>query len=438
MLSRSFFPALGRRRLPDSSLSPGAKGRELSRARVSARLVPTLFRAANRMADALGILRRPLSPTALIELAQRHTGLKDFGDRSFLEPLDVLTKSYEEEANLNAFGRLAARWDSVRFLSNLLTLHDRERKTPPILDEAIDRPMFITGLPRSGSTFLHALLSEDPSNLAVRSWETIFPCPAPDGQSGSAEHCRRQVDRQLATFAMLAPELRDLHPLGAALPQECTEITGHVFRSLRFDTTHHVPSYRHWLDKAGHRDAYRFHKRFLQHLQYRKGRGRWILKCPDHVFALGAIRDTYPDAHFVYLHRDPLEVLASVARLTEALRRPFARRVDRGQIGQQVSERWAQGTALLIEEAERARAFSDGVVHVSFRSFVQDPLRCVAHLYESLGLVLGPEVERRVRRVVAERPDGGYGRKKARLEDYGLDAETERRRYRDYIVYFGL
>ena len=148
--------------------------------------------------------------------------------------------------------------------------------------------------------------------------------------------------------ARLAPELSQVHPITAYSAQECTEITAHIFQSLRLDTTHRVPSYRRWLDRTGHRAAYRFHKRFLQHLQRQKGPGRWILKCPDHLFALEAIGEVYPDARFVFLHRDPTMVLASVARLTEVLRRPFTRQLDRHDLGRQVMQRVHVGAVLAL------------------------------------------------------------------------------------------
>ncbi len=380
------------------------------------------------------MFRRPLSAVELAKLAQRRTGLADFGDARFEEPLEVLVRSYEEEAALSSVGRLAARWDAVRFLSNLLMLRDAEKRTPAILEQTIDRPIFISGLPRSGTTFLHGLLGQDPANLTVRCWETIYPCPLPGEAAIDWDTRPNKVDRHLASFARLAPEVRSIHPMTARSPQECTEITGHVFRSLRFDTTHHVPSYRHWLDNAGHLDAYRFHKRFLQHLQYRNGPGRWILKCPDHAFALDAIRAVYPDAGFIFMHRNPLEVLPSVARLTEVLRRPFTRRVSRREIGQQVSERWARGAAILMEAAESSWGSPDRLLNLKFRSFVQDPLSSVASLCEHFGLPFGGEAAARVRR--AAQTNGGYGPNAGRMEDYGLNAHAESRRYRDYMAYF--
>lgn len=395
-------------------------------------LRPTrVLSAVSRFGDALGLFRRPFSANEMIRLARRRTGLQDFGEAGLDEALGVLLSSYDAEANLSLFGRMAARWDTLRFLTNLLLLRDAERKNPAILAEPIEAPIFITGMPRSGTSFLHELLAEDRANHVVRCWETIYPKPG-----ANAARRRKTVERQLAGFSKLAPEIRTLHPLTADSPQECSEITAHLFTSLRFDTTHHVPSYRRWLDNQGHAAAYAFHQRFLKHLQHRQGRGRWILKCPDHVFALAAIRAAYPDARFVFLHRDPLEILPSVSRLTEVLRRPFTRHVDRKQIGRQVGERWARGAALLVEAWHDGFRPSSTVVHLGFRSLAQDPVRTVAALYEGFRFKFDGAFEARLR--AAATAVAGQQRTRSRLEDYGLDANAERERYRSYAECFGL
>jgi Sulfotransferase family len=392
----------------------------------------SLFRAANRVADALGLFRRPLSARELMRLAQRQAGLTEFGERGFEAALEVLLRSFEDEADLSAFGRLVARWDTLRFLRNLLELQEAERVTPAISAEPIDRPIFISGMPRSGTTFLHNMLAQDEANAVVHCWETIYPA------TRNPERRRNAVARQLAGFARVAPKLAAVHDLSADSPQECTEITAHLFASYRFDTTHHVPSYREWIDGAGLSSAYRFHKRFLRHLQHRNGRRRWILKCPDHVFALAAIREVYPDAYFVFLHRDPVRVISSVAQLTEILRRPFTRSVDRFQIGRQVSERWEEGAHILVRANDDRSAASDRVCHLKFESLVRDPLRSISALYERMGLTLNRAGEARIRAEIFSKNASAREHGKVQLEDYGLDAETIRERYRQYISCFEL
>ena len=400
-----------------------------------------LQRAVSQAADtitvALAVMRDPLDPNELIARAQRRTDLVDFGCTPFEEPLQKLLRACREEAELSLFGRFATRWDAVRFLSNLLRLREEERRAPKILEQRVDRPIFIAGLPRSGTTFLHSLLAQDPTNLVPRVWQLIHPYPPNEPVAGPDLRPQR-VARQLRMFGMLAPEFRRMHPIDASSPQECSEITAHVFASLRFDTTYHVPSYRRWLDETGHLDAYRFHKRFLQHLQHQVGvAGRWVLKCPDHIFALGALRAVYPDAGVVLVHRDPVAVLLSVARLTEVLRRPFSRHVDRREIGRQDSDRWLAATELMIEAADEER-FEEPILHIHYLDLVRDPLETVATLYRHFGRTLDASAAARISRLVEAKPNGGYGTHRSRLEEYGLDPVVQRERYARYMERFGI
>jgi len=292
-------------------------------------------------------------------------------------------------------------------------------------------------LPRSGTTFLHSLLAQDRTNLVPRVWQLIHPYP-PDEPGAGPDLRPRRVARQLRMFGMLAPEFRRMHPIDASSPQECSEITAHVFASLRFDTTYHVPSYRRWLDETGHLDAYRFHKRFLQHLQHQAGvAGHWVLKCPDHIFALGALRAVYPDAGLVFVHRDPLAVLLSVARLTEVLRRPFTRHVDKLEIGRQDSERWLAATELMIEAADEER-FETPILHIHYLNLVRDPLATVVTLYRHFGRTLDPRAAAGISRLVEAKPNGGYGTRRSRLAEYGLDPVVQHERYGRYMERFGI
>ncbi|HEV2099470.1 MAG TPA: sulfotransferase, partial [Stellaceae bacterium] len=349
----------------------------------------------------------------------------------------VLLAACREEADLSWFGCAAIRWDSVRFLSNLLRLREEEKRAPEILDQPVERPLLISGLPRSGTTFLHNLLAEDPANLVPRIWQLIHPYPL-TRSDGAQDRRVRRVARQLRLFRLMAPQFRYLHPIEADSPQECSEVTAHLFASLRFDSTYRIPSYRRWLDDTGHLDAYRFHKRFLQHLRHQAGgKGRLVLKCPDHIFALGAIRTVYPDADLVFVHRDPVAVLASVARLTEVLRRPFSRRIDRIDIGREDSERWLTAAELMIGAGDED-GFARPIFHIHYADLVGDPVGTVAGLYRHFGRVLDPATAARIGRRVAANPNGGYRGQRARLEDYGLDPAREHGRFGHYMNRFGI
>jgi hypothetical protein len=388
---------------------------------------------ADTLADALGLLRRPMDADELVAIARKRSGLTEFGDMSFVEPLRRLLAACKDEASLSLVGRLATRWDAVRFLSNLLTFHDVEARAPAVLTEQVRQPIFITGLPRTGTTFLHRLLMEDPDNRAPSVWQTIYPYP----DQGGRDRRPARVARQLRAFERLAPEFRALHPLDAASPQECSEITAHVFQSLRFDTTHRIPSYRRWLDETGHLAAYRFHRRFLQHLQHQNPSGRWVIKCPDHLFALNEIRAVYPDARMVFVHRDPVKVLLSVAKLTEVVRRPFTRSLDPKEIGQQESSRWLDGAERMIATGDDA-GLPEPVFHVYHNALVDDPVGTVTALYRHFGLTAKHDHIAAIGRYTAERPRGGYGPRDYRFEDHGLDRTLEREKFRPYMARFGI
>jgi hypothetical protein len=403
-------------------------------------IATTALKLADTVAGKLGLLDRRFAADDFIRLARRRTGLDDFGDVDLAAPLQRFLDACSDDAALGLVGRFATRWDVVRFLSNLLLLRAAEQSHPEILAEPIARPIFITGLPRSGTTFLHRMMLEDSANRAPLVYETIYPCPP---RSGRHDRRATQVAQQLRVFDRLAPEFHGLHPLEATSPQECSEITAHVFRSLRFDTNYRIPSYRAWLeaDASGHVPAYRFHRRFLQHLQHQDGRRahppQWVVKCPDHLFALEAIRAVYPDARLVFVHRDPLRVLLSVAQLTEVLRRPFTRQLDLEELGREESQRWWDGTQRMIAVGDDA-GLPEPVCHVHYLDLVSDPVSTVAQVYGHFGLGLPSAAAASMERFVAAQPNGGYGRHAYRFEDHGLDAEAERQKFRGYMLRFGV
>jgi hypothetical protein len=384
----------------------------------------SLLRTFDRTAEFIG-LGPKLNADSIVSEALKESGRQSFSSTQFLEPLRHLVKAYEDEANLSVFGRFAARFDILRSLRNLLRFDCEEEVQSGIRARSISQPIFITGLPRSGTTFLHTLLSLDPLNVVPRAWQLIYPYA-----DGDPESYRQRVDRQLWLFRQLSPGLDGMHPLSANTPQECTDITAQVFQSLRFDTTHHIPSYQKWIDNFGHIEAFRFHRRFLQHLDYQFPGRRWVLKCPDHIFTLNAIRNVYPDASFIVLHRDPISVLASVARLTDLLRRPFARRVDQVAIGRQVSERWASGADRMMELMRRT---DRDILHIFYPQLVSNPLASVQRVYDHCGIKFTSESRLRLQSFIDLHPRGGYEEHHHSLEEYGLDPSVLHLRFSRYL-----
>lgn len=173
---------------------------------------------------------------------------------------------------------------------------------------------------------------------------------------------------------------------------------------------------------------------FLQHLDVQSPGRQWILKCPDHVFAFDAIRAVYPDAQIVLLHRDPVSVLASVAKLTELLRRPFARRIEHDEIGREVSSRWIDGAERMVDMASNDNA--GRILHLHYRKVVSAPMETVAALYRHCGLTLSDEAKRYMETFLRLRPRGGYGVHDYSLSEFGLDAAHLRERFSRYMNFF--
>jgi hypothetical protein len=367
----------------------------------------------------------------LIEAALRGSGREDFANRSFVPALRRLIEACRQEANLNRLGTLALRHDVLRCLGNLLRFDEIEARSPDVLAAPVRAPVFITGMPRSGTTFLHRLLVQDPGTIAPRLYHLVHPDVA---HSGRVEAFVRKtaVRLQLALFRVIAPEFHALHPLGVDEPEECTDIVAQVFHSSRFESSYRIPSYSAWLHATGFLDAYRFHRRFLQHLQVHCPDRRWILKSPDHVFALEELRAVYPDARLVVVHRDPVRVLASVAKLTHVMRTPFSRRTDPLEIGKEVTASWIDG-------ARRIAALSaddPSVLHLHYRWIIAHPLDAVAAVHRHCGLTLSDEAEQRMSRWLDRKHTGGRPSRRYDLAAFGLDPRQLRAEFKHYTDRF--
>jgi hypothetical protein len=385
-----------------------------------------ILQALDSVAASAGMPSPRLDAERLCAGALRKSGRAGFRDNSFLGPLRLLLQCCDNEANLNIAGRYAARWDALRCLSNLLRFEAEEESNDGITAQRIEKPIFITGFPRSGTTLLHSLLALDSMARVPRCRELMFPYPAPGRDTR-----RSRVDRQLRLFHALAPRMRALHPLSADAPQECTEITAQVFQSLRYEMTHRVPSYQSWLDRNGHLPAYRFHKRFLQHLQHRQRARRWILKSPDHVHALNAIEAVYPDCGIVFVHRDPLRVAASAMKLTEVVRRPFTRHLDKVEIGRQVLGRVTEAAETVAAISKTAR--SRRVFHLHHAQFAADPVATLESLYRHFDMELTQETRGRV---VAHLANTHHTHNGYSFEEFGLNPAELCDRFQFYMDRF--
>lgn len=405
---------------------------------ISERLLGAAVSALNAGGTALqraGLERPSLDRDALFAAARRRTGLVDFGDWAIDEPLDRLIQAYQTESRLTTLGRITVRELVVSLLENLLYLERERQRVPDVVDEPISAPTFIIGLPRTGTTLLHGLMSEDPRNRVPRTWEVMFPARFPNTSEGMAR-ARRLTASRLAWANRLAPQFRRIHPIAPDLPQECIAITAQVFMSIQFHTTHDVGSYEDWLEQDSQRLAYAFHRRLLQHLQSRGAGKRWVLKAPGHLFALEALLAEYPDAKIIQTHRDPLRVMASMASHATVLRQAFSNHADPEQIAADWSRRWARALNAFLDV--RDRSIGGQFLDVSYEDIEERPLATIQRIYEFLDWPLSPEAARAMREFLDANPKNKHGVHRYSLAEYGLSRRDEMIRYADYCKRFDI
>ena len=405
--------------------------------RLNRTLLLRLINAAGRRFLQNGFSWLQLDEKTLLDKAMARAGLDDFGDTSFLEAFRVLLQAYKTEAEFNFVGQVCVHSDTVRTLANRLRLVADRRRHPGIAAEVIRRPLFITGLPRSGTTFLHALLAQDPDHRAPLVWEVMHPSPPPETASYARDRRITTTARELKWLDLLMPDFKTVHLINAQLPQECIAITSHDFRSYTFESMYHVPSYRAWHDGQDKRPEYEFHRHFLQHLQWRAPGKRWVLKAPSHLLALEGLLKVYPDAGIILTHRDPLKVLPSCASFTEVLRRAFSDHVDKVALAQEVQQRWEEGCGLAVRYRQMPE-LQQQIFDVRYPELVRDPLSMVQRLYAHFDLELTPAAQAAMQRFLQANPKNKGGVHRYSLEEFHLNPAEERRRFQFYLDFFGL
>jgi hypothetical protein len=392
-----------------------------------------LLNGCGALLDRSPIPRSPLRAVDVIETAKRRSGLDDFGRGDFFEGLSRLLDSCQREAQLNLIGRIVLRADLVRILCSRLFIQRDRRAYSSIARQEIREPLFIVGLPRSGTTVLHTLLALDPEHRVPLTWEVMTPSP-PTGDNE-----KRRIQRAISScnsFNWLAPTFRQVHPVGAELPQECVSLMAPTFLSDQFDAMYYVPSYRAWFFRQDLRPAYEYHRRFLQHLQVRQNARRWVLKAPTHMFALPSLLAVYPDALFVQTHRAPLDAMASVSSLITILRRVFSDAVDPLTVCREAIDYWSKTLDKFLQE--RGRLAEHRICDVDYVEIRRDPLAVVRRIYMHFGWSLSQKVEQRMCQALASQPEERHRLHRYDLSQFGVEEAESAARFAAYCDRFGL
>ncbi len=398
------------------------------------RLINTLGRGL----EALGIQLLKIDDTKLLKAAQKKTGLSDFGADEFRSGLRVLTQAIESEGQPTLMGRVIYQRQLLDLLTYRLQLIDHWKKYPEIAEEKIKRPLFIIGLPRTGTTLLHSLLDQDPALRAPLTWETAMPFPAPEAATFTTDPRIAQTDRNLDIFRWLAPGFETTHPMGALLPQECISFTAYDFHSIQFEVSFNAPSYQRWYCEHDPSGVYAFHHQFLRHLQHHVPGEQWVLKTPAHLNSMDTLFAEYPDALIVQTHRDPLAVTPSICSLIYTMRCAGSNHLDPIEIGRQQSLQWSSylnaGMHVRDSLPEKSNQFFD----IYFEEIIEDSIDCVRRIYEHFDMDFSQEAQNRMTTFLAENQRHKHGVHKYTLEMFGFDEDELTELYAEYCQRFNI
>lgn len=376
----------------------------------------------------------------LVEEAIEATGLDDFGAPGWEEGLDRVLDSLVRSAELNAVGEMVAPDGARANLINRLQIEQWRKDHPGVAEQRIERPVIIVGQPRTGTSVLHDLMALDPANRAPLSWEVERPVPAPRTETYTTDERIQMAQDQFDLVDSIIPGFTAFHEIGALFAQEDVRIFDADFKSMIYSLQFEVPEYNDWLlHEADMTSTYRWHRRFLEHLQSEHAGDRWVLKSPVHMWNMPTLMAEYPDAIVVQTHRDPLKVIASISALGASLREMTTDHVDLPAMSQQYAADISECLDRALESRRAGVVPADQVVDVHFGEFRKDPIAAVAGVYDALGIELSAEAETRMRAFLDAHPgDPDNALNRYTFSATGLDEGPLRERVREYQEYFGV
>ena len=368
----------------------------------------------------------------LVRAAIRLAKSDDFGGDDWKEPLYLLLEGYLSSANLTELGRVIARRLVIGMLTNRLRVA-RKFQTSTSLPN-VEKPVFILGLPRTGSTLLHELLDVHPDLQTPKLWQADS-VPEEDWSDWL-----RIFKSFLRTklVGVVSPGFKSIHRLGALLPHECVTIQGLSFRSMQFHAIHRVDAYHGWLSNCDWRPAYLWHERYLKILARKDPAKRWLLKAPGHMLGMRALCEQYPDAKFIQLHRRPSEVIPSMASLYASLRSGSSNTLDLEELGKSLVEEWRIGLTRVVDLRRADAKVDRNCLDIDYLEMTGDPLFVVEKITEFLELPLGSDTRYKMSEYLLRNRKGKHGSHRYSPELFGLSEKGIDTAFIDYIKSYNL
>jgi hypothetical protein len=377
-----------------------------------------------------------LRPHDLIAAAREMTGLTDLGSDSYRDGLDAYCDSVNRESQLSELGVMAVQGTVTNALVNRLRVTDYRARHPEVAEECIERPVFVIGLFRAGTTLLSYLLDQDPANRSLLRWEAGDSVPPPSAGQHRTDPRVEVARTGAAMLDQLNPGFKAIHNEEVDGPTECIAVMAQDFKSLSWESITNVPSYSRWLMECDQTSAYHYHRQVLQVLQSGGVRGRWMLKSPHHALALRELTTVYPDARLVMLHRDPVVLSASAASLIGSLSGTFSD----ANAGPYIATHWPEMLTECIDRVDAFRAAHPEfpIIDVHYSDLVDDPVATVASLYAALSEEFTATARAAVADYVVEHPKGKFGAHRYDLASLGLDGDRLVRRFATYVDRYGV
>jgi hypothetical protein len=405
---------------------------------------PDWVRRLNRFGEAVGDPHRlvALEPDDLLATARASTALYSLGEDEWpgwTETYRRLLTAIDSESQLHLLGRVLTRSEILRVLQTWLLLQEVWRTTPALTTGPVDRPLFVVGPPRTGTTILFELLALDPQLRAPIAYEALYPLAS----MGTVARRLALSEAEQELWADIHPPFMMMHELASHLPCECVHFLMYDFAGPYWGMIYDTPSFATW--QLDHLEAigrvYRLHRRMLQTFQHQapdQSPRQWILKSPFHVASLPALFAEYPDALVIHTHRDPRRFLASLVSILSALRFMRSDAVDVASLAstlEMMYQMFLEGTMTAIEECAIP---ADRVVHAHFVDLMADPVSTLRRTYDRLELRWPVGHEAVVTRYLRDKPKDRHGAHVYSLADVGLDESSVKATFANYVEYYGI
>ncbi|MCU0289561.1 MAG: sulfotransferase [Acidobacteria bacterium] len=371
-----------------------------------------------------------LSIDHLMENAVKKTGLKNWGEGNFQYPLRQLLNFFAEEFGNNTNKCHSFAYTIIEVLTKRLYVQAQLDRDPGIQEIPVTRPLFITGLPRTGTTLMHNLISQDPDWRVLLYWELLYPYDRPD-IANFEKYAINLTEKGLQALYAMKPEFLYRHETRATGPEECFNLIRLSVYSIAWANEWYIKGYLKWFLQQDMTGCYRYYKILLQLLLRRKACKHLLLKCPAHLFTLHALFNVFTDANVIWMHRNPKNSIASGLSLLSVFH-------DIKNSPDEFIELYLEYFRKSLENAiEIEKTFPTQFKSIGYKALIADPLNVIRDVYEQFHYPWNAEKEKNISKWLMENPQHKHGVHKYRLEDFGLSEVDIENRFAKYYDRYG-